>query len=90
MREPIYHGKFKRDLKKSEQRGYDMGKMREAIRLLATDAPLPERYRDHAMKGDWVTYRNVHVAPDWILIYKKEDDDRIIFARTGTHSDLFG
>ena|GEM_PF-5994709 len=52
MREPIYHGKFKRDLKKSEQRGYDMGKMREAIRLLATDAPLPERYKDHAMKGD--------------------------------------
>jgi len=90
MREPIYHGKFKRDLKKAEQRGYDMDKMREAIRLLVTDAPLPDRYKDHAMKGDWITYRNAHVAPDWILLYKKEGDDRIIFARTGTHSDLFG
>jgi len=90
MREPIYHGKFKRDLKKAEQRGYDMDKMREAIRLLATDAPLPDRCRDHAMKGDWVAYRNVHVAPDWVLLYKKAGDDKIIFARTGTHSDLFG
>ena len=90
MREPTYHGKFKRDLKKSEQRGYDMDKMREAIRLLTTDAPLPVRYRDHNLKGDWATYRNVHVTPDWILIYKKEGDDRIIFARTGSHSDLFG
>jgi len=90
MREPIYHGKFKRDLKKAKQRGYDMEKMREVIRLLVTDAPLPDRYRDHAMKGDWVTYRNVHVAPDWILLYKKVGDDSIIFARTGTHSDLFG
>jgi mRNA-degrading endonuclease YafQ of YafQ-DinJ toxin-antitoxin module len=42
MREPIYHGKFKRDLRKAEQRGYDVHKMREAIRLLATDAVLPD------------------------------------------------
>jgi mRNA interferase YafQ len=90
MREPIYHGKFKRDLKKAKQRGCDMGKLREIIRLLAVDAVLPDYYRDHALKGDWATYRDVYVAPDWILIYKKVDDDRIIFARTGTHSDLFG
>jgi mRNA interferase YafQ len=90
MREPIYHGAFERDLKKAKQRGYDMEKMREIIRLLAKDAPLPNRHRDHALKGRWATYRDVHVAPDWILIYKKVDADRIIFARTGTHSDLFG
>jgi len=90
MREPIFHGKFKRDLKKAEQRGCDMAKMRDVIRLLAMDTTLPDRYRDHSLKGQWATYRDVHVAPDWILIYKKEGDDRIIFARTGTHSDLFG
>ena len=90
MRELIFHGKFKQDIKKAEQRGYDMAKMREVIRLLAMDTPLPDRYRAHSLKGPWATYRDVHVAPDWILIYKKEGDDRIIFARTGTHSDLFG
>jgi mRNA interferase YafQ len=89
MREPIFNGQFKRDFRKVEKRGCDMEKMREIIALLTADAPLPERCKDHALKGRWVTYRDVHIAPDWILIYKKVGDDQIIFARTGTHSDLF-
>jgi mRNA interferase YafQ len=89
MREPIYHGKFKRDLRKAKRRGYDMEEMRTLIRLLVADAPLPEKYKDHALKGRWATYRDAHITPDWILIYKKVGEDRIIFARTGTHADLF-
>ncbi len=88
MRNPVYYTHFRRDLKKAEQRGLDMQKLKEVMTLLLTEAPLPKRYRDHALKGAWKHYRDLHVEPDWLLLYKIAGDD-CIFARTGTHADIF-
>ena len=66
-----------------------MTKLRAVILLLLDEAPLETRYRDHPLKGEWLGYRDLHVEPDWVLIYKQTETE-LLLARTGTHSDLFG
>lgn len=64
--------------------------LHEVIELLTMKEPLPERYRDHALIGDYKGYRDLHITPDWLLIYKIEHKELIlILSRTGSHSDLF-
>src|SRR3546814_10972577 len=60
--------------------------LRRIIEALATDAPLEARHRDHALTGNWKDYRDCHVKPDLVLIYRLIDDDRLILARLGSHS----
>lgn len=88
MLTPRLSGQFKRDVRKAEKRGKDTAKLRTLIALLIEEKPLPERYRDHPLKGDWVGFRDAHIEPDWLLIYRVADDE-LQLARTGTHSDLF-
>ena len=88
MRNAVYYTQFKRDMKRLHLRGYDMEKLKEAMQLLIVEEPLPERYKDHALRGEWRLFRDLHVEPDWLLIYKIDGAD-CIFARTGTHADLF-
>ena len=57
---------------------------------LVTDQPLDARYRDHDLSGDWAGYRECHVKPDLLLIYRKSDGDILGLARLGSHSELFG
>lgn len=89
MRLAIYSGQFKRDVKLAEKRGKDMNKLRAAIGLLLDGQPLPRELVDHPLKGELKPSRDLHLEPDWILIYDA-DDDSVRFWRTGTHSDLFG
>jgi mRNA interferase YafQ len=65
-----------------------MSKLRDAILLLVADAPLPERYRDHPLRGNWKGYRDAHIEPDWLLIYRIVGDE-LHLVRTGSHADLF-
>ena len=65
-----------------------MAKLREVVLLLVEGGPLPPRYKDHALAGDWNHYRDCHIEPDWLLIYKIDGDD-LYLVRTGRHSDLF-
>ena len=88
MRNLISGAQFRRDVKLAEKRGKDMTKLGEAIRLLAEGSPLSPRYKDHSLGGDWKSYRDCHIEPDWLLIYKIDGDD-LLLVRTGTHSDLF-
>lgn len=88
MRTPVYTTQFRRDLRKMEQRGYDMNKLKAIILLLLNGSPLPAHCRDHALKGAWKSFRDLHIEPDWLLIYKVEKDN-CTFHRTGTHSDIF-
>ncbi len=62
----------------------------EILKLLLVDEPLPEKNRDHALSGDWTGYRECHVKPDLLLIYRKPDADTLRLARLGSHSELFG
>lgn len=81
-------GAFKRDAKRAERRGKDLAKLRRLLSLLIDQAPLHERYRDHPLKGRWAGCRDIHIEPDWLLIYQI-DGDRLVLLRTGTHADLF-
>ena len=82
--------KFKHEYRKIAKRGNNMDLLEDVITLLAHDIPLPQKYHDHALKGNWLGYRECHIAPDWLLIYKIEADVLIlVLQRTGSHSDLF-
>ena len=89
MRLPSYTGQFKRDVKLAEKRGKDMSKLRTVIKLLLAGLSLPRELGDHPLKGEWKASRDLHIEPDWVLIYRV-DGDAVRFERTGTHSDLFG
>ncbi len=62
----------------------------EVLALLLSDQPLPERNRDHALSGNWAGYRECHIKPDLLMIYKKTSPEVLRLARLGSHSDLFG
>jgi len=70
MRRPDYSGQFRRDVKQSQKRGKDMDKLKVLLGLLIEGKPLPAIYLDHPLKGGWRGFRDAHIEPDWLLIYK--------------------
>lgn len=81
---------FKKDYKLAMKRGLDISLLEDIIAKLALGESLPEKNRDHALSGNWNGYRECHILPDWLLIYKLGDNILILtLARTGTHSNLF-
>jgi mRNA interferase YafQ len=66
-----------------------MEKLRAVIEALRTRQPLGPKHRDHALSGEWKGWRDCHIEPGWVLIYKR-DDAKLTLGRTGSHSDLFG
>ena len=88
MRKPDYSGQFKRDVKLSQKRGKDISKLKTLLSLLIDGEPLPASYLDHPLKGEWKGFRDAHIEPDWLLIYKVTEDI-VRFERTGKHVDLF-
>lgn len=79
---------FKKDIRKQVKRGKDANKLTQTIELLLKEKPLPEASKDHQLIGKWAGRRDCHIEPDWVLIYRKTDDE-IRLERTGSHSDLF-
>ena len=81
---------FKKDVKRQEKRGKDLGKLKIVMEMLIEGLELPAQLFDHPLRGDYKGSRDCHVEPDWILIYTiSEENDHVCFDRTGTHSDLF-
>lgn len=90
MLEVVLSNRFKRDLKRAVRRGRDTALLEKAVNTLAERRPLPESNRDHALTGDWAGYRECHIQPDWLLIYKVHEEELLLLLmRTGTHADLF-
>ena len=85
---PEYSSTFKKDLSKLQRGNKDITKLITVMSMLISNMPLPAKYGDHPLKGDYVGYRDCHIEPDWILIYKASKS-HIEFIRTGTHSNLF-
>ncbi|EEJ53458.1 type II toxin-antitoxin system YafQ family toxin [Mobiluncus mulieris] len=76
-------------LQNAMRRGQPMEELDEVIRLLAEGEELPEKYRDHALVGNWLGHRECHIRPNWLLIYAVNNRTLVLtLARTGTHSDL--
>ena len=78
---------FQQDVERQKKRGKDTAKFRAIIESLCHHRPLDPKHREHALTGDWKGWRDCHVEPDWVLIYKR-DGGTLILGRTGTHSDL--
>lgn len=88
MLNPVYSRQFDRDIKRMKRRGKNPEKLKIIIRSLISKEPLDSIHRDHKLIGNCQGRRECHIESDWLLIYKTEID-RIVFERTGTHSDLF-
>lgn len=90
MLKPFPSNRFRRDVKIAARRGLDVEILKKVVGLLENEIPLPEKFRDHALTGDWAGFRECHLRPDWLLIYRVEQERAILhLARTGTHSDPF-
>ncbi len=79
---------FKKDVKRAKKRGKDLSKLKEVIDLLVHTESLPATYKDHVLSGDWSGWRDCHIEPDWLLLYKLTEEE-LALGRTGSHSNLF-
>ena len=90
MLAPVYTNSFERELQLALRRGKDPEKIKAVVRLLCEQAPLPDALRDHALKGKYAGFRDCHVEPDLILIYRiVQQQLQLICVHLGSHSDLF-
>jgi len=93
MREIERPSEFKRDYKR-ESKGQYRATLADDLALVLqaplSDVPLDPRYRDHDLSGNWTGYRECHIKPDLLLIYRKSGNDTLRLARLGSHSELFG
>lgn len=81
---------FKKDLKKAQKSGLDNKELKSVINCLARGEELDVKYRDHLLTGNYKGYRECHIRPDWLLIYKIEANKLLlVLQRTGSHSELF-
>lgn len=78
---------YKKDLKLCKKRGYDLTLLNAVINTLLIPAPLPIKNRDHNLSGNHAGERECHITPDWLLIYRVNDDE-LYLIRTGSHADL--
>lgn len=85
----VYTASFKRDVRLAEKRNCNMKALSEVLELLKRGGKVPEKYCDHQLKGKLKKFRELHIQPDWLLIYIKNKKELILtLSRTGTHADL--
>lgn len=90
MLDVVLSNRFKKDLKLAAKRGLDLDALNSIVDQLAAGQPLPDKNRDHALTGDYIGFRECHIRPDWLLVYRADGEDLILFLfRTGSHTDLF-
>ena len=82
--------KFKKDYKLAKKRHLDMQLLDDVIRKLSRGEQLEPQNNDHILTGNWSGYHECHIQPNWLLIYKIDNNQLVLtLTRTGTHSDLF-
>lgn len=83
--------KFKKSVKRAAKRGKRIQKLKDIVETLAKGEELSSAYKDHALTGNWIGHRELHIEPNWLLIYKIEENILILeLVDTGSHADLFG
>lgn len=86
-----FTAKFKRDYKRVKRQGKDISKLELTLEALVSGEALPEAMRDHALGGMYRGHRECHIEPDWLLIYRIDEEGLVLVAtRTGSHSELLG
>ena len=90
MYEVVLSNRFRKDLKLAAKRGCDLALLNSIVDRLAQGETLPAKHRDHSLTGDYIGFRECHIQPDWLLVYRTEEEALMLFLmRTGTHADLF-
>ncbi|WP_297345789.1 type II toxin-antitoxin system YafQ family toxin [uncultured Mobiluncus sp.] len=86
----VLSNRFKNDLKLAKRRGLDLELLNSVVTQLASGKTLDAKYRDHDLGGNYAGFRECHIKPDWLLIYRIDENRLILFLnRTGSHADLF-
>ena len=88
----ILSSQYKKDIKLARRRSLPEEELNDIVLKLANDVSLSAKNKDHALQGEFVGCRECHIRPDWLLIYRKTDNNELQIlelVRTGTHSDLF-
>jgi len=86
----LYTSQFKKDYKLAKKRHLPLHELVSVLELLRAEKQLPEKYHDHPLTGPWNGFRECHIQPDWLLIYRVNNQElELIAQRTGTHADLF-
>ena len=81
---------FKKDYKRIKKRHYDLNALATVIDLIASETPLPAKYKDHLLVNDYAGCHECHIEPDWLLVYEIKEGELLLYLlRTGTHSDIF-
>ncbi len=90
MLKVVASNRFKKDLKLAYKRGLDLTLLNQVVEKLAKQEILPPSLRDYALTRQWSNFRECHIKPDWLLVYRIDEDEVELFLfRTGTHADLF-
>ncbi len=80
--------KFRRDIKRLRRQRVELDRLTAVVVTLSNQEPLDAKYRDHVLVGNWKGYRECHILPDWLLIYRIEGDE-LHLVRSGSHAALF-
>ena len=90
MLEIVPSNQFRKDLKLARKRGLKIERLKEVVNILAEQKKLEDKYRDHGLSGEYKGFRECHIEPNWLLVYRIDEDVLELFLfRTGSHSDLF-
>ena len=86
----MYTNRMKHDVKLMLKRGKDLKKLEDVLSILAEGKELPRKHFNHNLTGTLSDFKECHIEPDWLLLYRLDDDVLILTATaTGSHSDLF-
>ena len=83
-----YSGKFKKELKLAKKQNKNLQALQTVLQYLINKEPLPQKYNAHNLTGNYINHKECHITPDWLLIYKYEDEYLVLY-RLGSHSELF-
>lgn len=89
INEILRKNQFKKDVKRIIKQGKNLEELENILSILIEDEAIPDRHKDHPLTGDYNEFRELHIKPDWLLIYKIEGE-KLILVRTGSHTELFG
>lgn len=85
-----FTNQYLKDLELVKRRNLPKSELDEVVKLLSEEQPLLPKHKDHALKGDFAGYRECHIRPNWLLMYKiNKQILTLVLIRTGSHSDLF-
>jgi len=85
-----FTNQYLKDLELIKRRNLPKSELDEVVKLLSEEQPLLPKHKDHALKGNFASYRECHIRPNWLLMYKvNEQILTLVLVRTGSHSDLF-